>query len=365
MAKNKFEEWPQGADNLAIDKVIEMYTNGFIGAKSDPENMERFRASLEQPIGEDIATAQDFADSGAGKLIVPFVHVLEMFPGCWPGRQGQGRGDCVSWSTRNATLGTMVCDIVSALPDEVTGKPEEKPEVSTEGIADGVLSTESFYWYRGYDGDGWQCPDAADVATKTSGAMVRKNYTELDVDLTSYSSRMAGKYGSRKPPENIRQVGALHRVHKATMVSSFEALRDFLNNGFFASTCGGEGLSDRRDDNGVSKRSGSWAHAMAYIGADDRDVVKQVYGEPLVLDLNSWAKWNSGPRDILQSAAMVPSHKKDEWVQKGIVNAATGNIMIPEGSCWVKYSEMRRREMIIFSGINGWPKKNVDPLVWA
>jgi hypothetical protein len=263
--------------------------------------------------------------------------------------------NCVSWSTRNAALLTMVCDIVSGMPDEKTGKPEQKPDVSAEGVADGVLSTEAFYWYRGYDGDGWFCPGAAQVATTKGGLVVRQKYPFAD--LTSYSGRNAGLWGRRSPPAEVQDVTDDHLIHQATEARSFEAVRDLLYNGYGISSCGGEALEERRDENGVSRRKGSWAHAMAIIGADDRDVIKQLYREPLVLDLNSWAKWNSGPRDIYQSASLVPAYKKDLWIQAGIINSSTGNIMIPEGSCWVRWSEWSRREYIGFSGVNGWPAK--------
>ena len=141
-------------------------------------------------------------------------------------------------------------------------------------------------------------------------------------------------------------------------------MRDLLYNGYGVTTCGGEGLDDQRDENGVSHRSGSWSHAMAYIAVDDRPWAKQTYGGPLVLDLNSWAAWNRGPRDIHDSASMVPVSKKQLWIDRGIVNPATGNIMIPEGSTWVRYSEMRNRDMTAFSGVNGWPAR-VIPLDYS
>lgn len=360
-----FHDWPQDAKELSTPEVAKLYASGFAGCKPSPEAWERFRAAMMWPNGEKVAHEFGFADSGAGKLVIPFIFVLEMFPGCWPGRQGQARGDCVSWGTRNAGLLTMACDIVSGQPDQVSGKPEEKPEVSPEGIADGVLSTEAIYWYRRHGGDGWQCPDAATVACKEAGLVVRKNYAELGFDLTTYSGKTAGKWGSNVPPTNVQDITNDHLIHQATENGSFEAIRDFLFNGYGISTCGSEGLSNTRDENGVAKRSGSWAHAMAYIGADDRDVVKQKYGGPLVLDLNSWAKWNSGPRDILDSASLVPPEKKDLWIQLGIVNTQTGNIMIPEGSCWVKYSEMKNREAIAFSGAVGWPARAPSVLDWS
>lgn len=366
--RKKFHDWPREATEkaeagvLTTEEVIALYNGGFAGAKYDPEKVEEFRAAMMQPDGEQIATSTGIAETGAGKLVIPFVHVLEMFPGCWPGRQGQGRGSCVAWNTKNGGLLTLCCDIVSGQPDEKTGKPEEKPDVPEAGIADGVLSTEAIYWYRGYDGDGWFCADAARVACQKGGLVVRKNYPEFGIDLTTYSARTEGKYGRTPPPANIQDMTDDHLIHQSTQVKTFEALRDFLANGYGIGTCGSEAWTDTRDENGVSKRSGNWAHAMAEIAADDRPEIKQVYGEPLALSLNSWAKWNSGPRDIFKSAAYVPPAKKDLWIRCGIVNPATGNIMIPEGSCWIRWSHCKNRERYVFSGANGWPVKKLPDL---
>lgn len=363
LPRHNFMDWPKDAADVTTAQVIMAYNAGFAGAKKATENvLAEWRAKSLYPDG--VAAAHQFglADTGAGKLVAPFVHVLEMFPNCWPGRQGQGRGDCVSWSTRNAILLTMACDIVAGQPDIRTGQPEEAPEVPQAGIEDGVLSTEAFYWYRGYDGDGWMCHDAATVACNEAGLVPRKAYPDLGLDLTAYSSRTAGRWGRTPPPANVGDVANDHLAHQSTEITgSFESIRDYLYNGYGCSSCGGEGLSDQRDQNGASRRSGNWAHAMGYIAADDRDVIKQLYSEPLVLDLNSWAKWNSGPRDIYQSAALVPGSKKQLWIERGIVNPQTGNIMIPEGSCWVRWSEWKHREVLAFSGVNGYPARNVDP----
>lgn len=355
--KKKYQDWPEDATDLHVDDVRRLYESGFAGAKYDPDALPRFRAAMPEPDGEMVAHKYNMAGTGAGKLVIPFVHVLEMFPGCWPGKQGQGRGDCVSWGTRNSGLTTMTCDIVSGQADEVTGEYEGPPDVPPEGIADGVLSTEAIYWYRGYDGDGWSCPDAAVVACKKGALMIRQNYPDLGFDLTRYNSGTAGKYGRKSPPPAVEAVTSQHIIHKATDCNTFESARDFLYNGYGVSTCGDEGLADTRDANGVSHRSGNWSHAMAYIGADDRPWAHQTYGGPLVLDLNSWAAWNKGPRDIFDSAQYVPPDKTELWKKVGIVNPSTGNIMIPEGSTWVRFSEMKSREMIAFCGAKGWKSR--------
>jgi hypothetical protein len=361
--RKQFYAWPGDAGDVSTREVIRLYKGGFAGVKHDPAAWDEFSRIMSHPDGSTATHEFGIADSGAGKLVIPYVHVLEMFPGCWPGSQGQARGDCVSWGSRNATLLTMVCDIVSGKVDEKSGKPEEKPEVPEQGVADGVLSTEAYYWWRGYNGDGWSCPSVAKVATTTSGAFLRKNYQDLGVDLTRYSGKTAGLYGSRQPPEIIRKVGGERLVHQATRAKEFEARRDLLHNGYGLLDCGSEGYSSKRDEFGLSKRSGSWAHSMAEIGVDDRDAIKQKYGEPLVLILNSWAKWNSGPRDIYQSSTLVPHDRKDAWAKLGLVNSSTGNLMIPEGSFWALWSQCKNREAIAYSGVNGWPAKDL-PLPW-
>lgn len=359
----KMLDWPSDAVDLPTPEVVKLYEAGFAGAKFNQRAYDEFKSSMQWPNGEDAAHEFGLADTGAGKLVIPFIFALETYPGCWPGIVGQGTGDCVSWSSRNSCLGTHVCDIVGGKPDDTTGQLEGKVDVSPEGISHGVFSSEIQYWFRGHGDQGWYCPGAATIATKTAGLVIRKNYPELGVDLTTYSATKATKYGSRPPPASeVAHLGK-NLVHTATELSSAEACRDYLWNGYFLSTCGSEGLAAQRDANGVSRRKGNWSHAMAYIGFDDRDVIKQLYNQPLVLDLNSWQKWNSGPRDIYQSAVLVPADKKALWTQLGIVNASTGNIMIPEGSCWVPWSDFQRREVIAYSGVNGWPAKNL-PIPW-
>lgn len=358
---SNFTFWPDdGVEERSPDDVRRMYDMGFAGAYQDEEAKERFGQTIVEkggdPDGAAVAHEFGFAGSGAGKLVIPFVSVVEAYPGCWPG-PAQTRGDCVSHSQKNAILGSMVGDVVTGKVDEKTGGFEALPEVPTEGISQGVLSTEAIYWYRRHGGDGWNCDEAANVTMKESGLWVRKDYPEIGVNLTKYSGSLAGKYGSKTPPENITTIGKQHLIETATFLKSFEECRDFLDNWYFITTCGSEGISDSRDANGFSKRQGSWAHAMGWIGADDRDVIKAKYGEGLVLDLNSWAVWNSGPRDILDSAQFVPAAKKERWIQIDLVNPTTGNIMIPKGSCWIKFSEFKRREIIAESSVRGFPAR--------
>lgn len=325
-----FREWrqPQQPDAVAIARA---YAEGFAGALYDPASKERFIAEMPYPNGEEVCHAYGFADTAAGKLVTPWVAVEKTYPGCWPA-SAQERGDCVSHSQRNAMLTTLVGEVVAGLPDAVSGKTEEAPKVSPEAQRDGVLSTEAIYRNRGHRGDGWSCSAAARVAVQTTGAVLRRDYPGI-ADLTKYNSRFAG--GAADASE--RDAFDDNKFREATEVSTFDAIRDLLNRGFGVSSCGSEGFASERNEDGVSRRSGSWAHAMAYIGADDRAETHSKYGGPLVLVLNSWGtRWNSGPRTVRGTT-----------------------LEIPQGSFWAKWSDVSRRDCYAIAGLNGWQRKEL------
>lgn len=285
----------------------------------------------------------------------PFVYCIEVEQDHTFICNGFGIFNCVSHGNKNAILGTLVGEVAAGQPDEVTGFIERFPEISVEGLKNGALSTEASYYFRRHGGDGWFCGAAATVAMKEAGAVVRKNYPEAGIDLTKYSGALAGKWGRTPPPENVAKHLRNNLIRTAAKASTFEALRDNLGQGRFINSCGSEGFASTRDKNGVSSRRGSWAHAMAYIATDDRPEIVRLYGSALVLVLNSWGpSWNSGPRDIFDSAKYVPAAKKALWESLDIVNPSTGNIMIPKGSFWAKWPDISRRESYVYAGLNGW-----------
>jgi hypothetical protein len=319
--------------------VVNAYENGFIGAVCDPVATKKLQADIAAdgglPEGGMACFAYGLENSGKGKLSLPFLEILKLYPDSLPGG-AQGRGDCVSWSTRNAGLTTMCCDITSGTPDEASGRLEGAPEVSDTARLAGVLSTEAIYNWRRHGGDGWSCSEAARVVLKDSGLWLRKKYEEIDVDFTAYSSRNAGIYGSKTPPDSWRKIGADHLIRTATVLDTYEQLRDMLANGYGVSSCGGEGFSSVRDLNGVSNRSGSWAHALAYIAVDDRPEIINLYGVPLILVQNSWGNWNDGGRRIFGTF-----------------------VDIPVGAFWARWTDIKNRDMIALSGVNGWPPKKL------
>lgn len=317
------------------DDIASAYRRGLEGVYADPAADEALwdyvKGTGGYPEARRACQLYGLENSGKGALSLPFMEIYKLYPDCLPGGSQQ-RGDCVSWSTRNACLGTMCCEVTSGKPDEVSGRLEGAPKVSREGIKYGVLSCEAIYNWRRHGGDGWSCGAAANVVLKESGLWLRKNYPEIGVNLSKYSGKNAGIYGRTTPPASWLAIGKDRLVRTATSVNSYEELRSMLANGYCISSCGSEAWESSRDENGVSRRRGSWAHALAYLGVDDRKVIIDLYGEPLVLVQNSWGEWNRGGTRIYKT-----------------------NIDIPVGSFWSKWSDLKRRSMIAFSGVNGWP----------
>ena len=361
-----FTEWPKQSQELKPHEVVQMYDAGFSGCFLYEEEKEQIESELAQlnngmMNASDIAHASGFADSGAGKLILLFLEAATTFPGCYPG-PAQQRGDCVSHGGSGAALLTLGGEITLGRPDPVTGIIEGKPQLSEAGVKNSVISSEWNYWHRNHGGDGWQCAACVKVMLE-QGIMLRQPYPELSIDLTTYSGSLAGKYGRTAPPSNFQVEGRKHIIRTATPVNSAEACRDMLYNRYGIIDCGSEGYAKTRDANGVSKRSGSWAHSMKEGGFDDRDVIKKLYNEPLVLIGNNWAVWNGGPRDIIDSAQFVPQALKEQWIAWDLVNPSTGNIMIPKGWFWTPWSQAKNRYRMAMSSINGWPSQKLPDYV--
>ncbi|MGI9178074.1 MAG: hypothetical protein ACR2IT_09485, partial [Pirellulales bacterium] len=215
---------------------------------------------------------------------------------------------------------------------------EGQPELSRTAIENCVLSSEASYWWRGHDGSGWTCSAAANAMMNDCGIWLRQDYPELGLDLTEYSGDTAQKFGSRKPPDKIREFGRQHLVRTATNLKSREEIRDFLFAGFGVFFCSGLKWDNKRDENGVSRVvPGSWAHSQALCGYDDRPEIIRIYGEPLALVINSWSGgWITGSRKVYGT-----------------------DLVIPEGCYWTPVSAMDRCSCIALSSVAGWPARKL------
>jgi hypothetical protein len=314
------------------------YDAGLVGCRKDPRADELFADSVLRaggnPNGGEVAHEWEFAGAGVGALTMLWLHVEHVFPGCWPGPP-QLWGDCVAKAAANCLLTSLCCEIVEGKPDEESGKAEGPPQLSTEGVKNIPVASESLWAWRGYDQDGWVCSEAAQVATE-KGFLVRREYPELSIDLTKYTDRTIRIGGARRPSDKWLAESKKHRARTATVVRGREQVRDFLAAGYGIFNCSSMGFSDSRNEDGVSSQRGTWAHAQSFIGYDDRKETVLKYGQPLVAWLNQWGSWNSGPRRVMGT-----------------------NYDLPHGAYWALASTIDRANCIALSSVAGWPLRSL------
>jgi hypothetical protein len=334
-----WESSPKGK-GYTTKQIIDLYSKGYAGASFSPEAKERFLGKCSIPRGEDLCRAFRYEESGKGQLIVLSHFIEQAYPDCLPGG-GQVEGDCVSWSDRNSLLANVVMDFYSGIPDEVSGKLEILPKVSEKARKNGVFSTEACYAFRSTKpGHGWFCHESAEVGQTKAGLVLRMDYSHIEggINLEVYNSKTVNHWNRKNPTRQLVDVWDDHLVRDATEIETFEALRDMLFRGFGIHTCGSESFALTRDEHGVCKRtSGGWAHAMAFLGCDDRPWAHRKYGGPLILVQNSWKEYLKGPREIYDPP--VPGMR------------------IPPGSFWARWKDVARRVLIARSGANGWQRK--------
>lgn len=313
-------------------ELVDLYESGFKGfepdEKADADLLDHIRSAGGYASAGDAIDDYRLTDAGKGKLSLPCLAALEMYPHCLPGG-AQGRGSCVAWSTRNAALVSYCCYLRY-------GENTERfapPDVSEAGTRNGVFATDGIYWFRRHGRDGWQCSSAAKVATTECGLLERKPYPSLGFDLTEYSARTEGKWGSSLPPEDVRAECAKHLCGDSTVCRTWEEVRAMIASGFGVSTCGMEAFSKSPDPEwGVCRRtSGSWAHAMALVGQDSRPATVERWGCPLVAVQNSWGSYLSR-----QAVVHGTSH------------------MLPVGAFWARWEEFADRYFVALGPAKGW-----------
>jgi hypothetical protein len=304
------------------------YSTGYVGTWADPEATEKLRSDVISAGGywhaEDVAYAIGAAGQGMGKLCLLTEEIAAVFGRPSMPGPAQRIGDCVTHNLKNAILGTLSSNIRAG--------QQGKPNVAPEGIGQGILSTEVPYWWRGHSGDGWSCDDALEVAMKHAGAVLRQNYPDAKVDLTRYSDKIAHRFGASPPDRKTAEVFNDNLVTSVTRCRSWEETRDMIAAGQGLSSCGSEGFENVRDDWGVSRRQGRWAHAIAVLGCDDRPETWRRYGCGLILAAQSWGpNWNSGPTRIYGT-----------------------NLEIPPGYFWARWDDWKNRTISAVSTVQGW-----------
>jgi hypothetical protein len=259
------------------------------------------------------AAAYGLFGTGEGKVALPFKNLLKFDPKFGPSER-QVQGDCVSHATRNSVDVTRSCEIVGGQREDFVARG----------------ATEAIYGSRGHGGEGMSCSGAARFVHQTGGILLRKQYNKYD--LSEYSA-IGGSWGRGGVPDDLVKEAAKHQVKTISLINTVAQARDALANGYAISVCSNAGFSSRRDKYGIAKRSGSWGHAMAWVGMDDSH---EVHNETLFLVQNSWGMWNGGEKRLDQ----------------------------PDGSFWIRQSDaedmLSQNGSWVFSDVDGFPPRKVD-----
>jgi hypothetical protein len=253
---------------LSPQDLYNNYRKGFSGCLWEEHIYEELIENSKYAYFKD--GAKKIKNSGKGKLSTPYKSLLKFDKKAFDERQVTG--DCVSHATRNA------CDISRAVEIDLHKQREG-------WIARGA--TEAIYGARGHGGQGMSCARAATFVSETGGIIVRKNYPGA-ADFSKYNGNLGAGWGGRGLPDKVIDLANDHQIKTVSLIKTVEEARDALANGYGLAVCSNVGFSNKRDKQGIAKRSGSWAHAMAWIACDDTG------SEPLFLVQNSWGKWNDG-----------------------------------------------------------------------
>jgi len=253
---------------LSPEELYKKYKEGYSGCIFEQHHFDYMMRTLKHPLFGD--ASGKIVGSGKGKLSLPYKSVLKFDKKAYEERQTTG--DCVSHGTRNA------CDVSRAVEIDIKGEREA-------WIARGA--TEAIYGYRGHGGEGMSCSRAAEFVTKAGGILLRKNYPKV-IDLSKYNSTIGTNWGVRGVPDGVLDLANDHQIKTVSLIKTVEEARDALANGYGLAVCSNYGFSNTRDKKGYARKSGSWAHCMAWIACDDTN------GDTSFLVQNSWGKWNDG-----------------------------------------------------------------------
>lgn len=297
----KFRRWPDGLRSGR--DVVEMYNQGYAGVGVEPEIDEQLDASLELAS----FSATGLHGTGKGKLSLPYLDALKHNPQQWPG-PAQRTGCCVSRGTVNACIVTIYVEVERGTADpetgEVEGPPPDVPDPSQQQFDHAII-----YGTRGHRQQGTSCVRIAKAVSDFGGLLPRGRH-QIDgygvYDCTKYNDTVAHNFGPMTPEPLLRYAREHAYIRQVTRIRSTDEARDALANGYGINACSGYGFQGERNEHGVTRRRGSWSHAMAWIACDDRDWAHQTYGGPLFLIQNSWGKYNSGPRRIYGTQHDIP-----------------------------------------------------------
>lgn len=247
------------------------------GWKENPEAQAAYQATL--PWGSFFEAIGE-GDSADGDALLYRCVAKCMGLDKMPAMNQANEGSCTGFGTANAANITTAVEIV------LKGEAEEWFASVSPDAMYGMSRQIVNQLGRWQGSNGSWCARAI----TEWGTLHQTNYGEAG-DLTNYTVQRAVEFRTRGLSESLRSKAAEHKMGASAPVRSAEEAKQALLNGYGINVCSNQGFSGRRDNDGVMKAQGSWAHSMAIIA------YLEVNGRKLFKIQNSWgAQWGSGPQ---------------------------------------------------------------------
>lgn len=238
-----------------------------------------------------------------------------------PSKNQANIGSCVSFGTNTAVAYTLAVQIV-----QTGGDKDQFRDIAEEVTYGGSRVQVGKGRIRG---DGSVGAWAAQFV-KDWGVVSREKHGQYD--LSSYSVPLCRTFGDRGVPIELQAVAREHPIRDITLVKTWDAAKRSLASGYAIAICSDQGFSMKRDENGICRPSGSWAHCMALIG------YATINGKEYGRIENSWgADAHTGP--------VGPGNPPPSGFY---ADASVIARMLGQGDSWA------------FSAVKGWPSRKLD-----
>lgn len=292
------------------------------GWVADPAEVRAVQATMPRPV---------FADTPAGKQADPLpkaVYLWDAYRKLHDGRNPPAHdqnpvGSCVSFGSSRAYERTLASQIVQGEPFEFRHLAEEAIyALSRVEIGGGRIR-----------GDGSIGAWAAKGFT-LYGGLPRGIYDRHD--LTRYDPTRCRDWGRRGLPDELEPKAKEFPAGDCANVASWEQAKRALAQGYGVFVCSDQGFARQRDQNGVCRAQGSWAHCMALDGFHTDDAGKE-YGHIE----NSW-----GPDYHVGPVGWGEPNTAGFWADSRTIER-----MLSQGDSWA------------VSAVKGFPSRKLDWMV--
>lgn len=299
-------------ENEIENNFFSLVPSANFGWVNDPEAVENVVAGL---------TFKDFSETPAAAFVTSELpdHVylwdfaIQVTGSLLPPQNQLDVGSCVAFGCERAIAYSLCAEIANGAPFEYFPMVQEaiyglsRVEIGNKrlGRGDGSIGA-------------W-----AATAVQKYGVLKRGVFLNNKYDLSKYNTSRCREWGWGGLPDDLEPEAKIHPVKEITPVTSWTDAKKALTQGYGISIASDQGFQMRRNEFGICKSSGSWAHQMCLCGYASID--GEEYGR---ID-NSWGAsahtgplgpGNPGPEGFYAHASTIDRmlKQKDSFAYSGI-----------------------------------------------